>query len=271
MAELDVRADTGWRIAQAADRDELAPLLVELEEQAVLEAEPGSDAAERRIDDAGGIAFSGDHFDDAGRRHQAIARGRGVPFGLNRRSDAFNPEHSEDIEAAQPHDARHADLGTRGVEMPRQLLKERPVVERIGKGEVQAELGSVSRIHGNQRRLRVEPDVCRCLGEELVRERDMIAVHHGDMRKIGDIRNAIAVGGSNDRRHDPFEASLEIEKTERHVAALQSLVPARAPGVCRKISATAMLTRSGSRLDSHGAMISAATPSRISVDTISTR
>ena len=72
--------------------------------------------------------------------------GRGDRRGL----DGLHPIHAIKIDAAQPHDAVHADLRAAGAKLGRHGVEQRAAVERAVEGDVQPVLVAVTRVDEQQ-------------------------------------------------------------------------------------------------------------------------
>ena len=101
----------------------------------------------------------------------------------------------------------HAVLRAHYVQLGRHALEDGAVGLTLLEEKVEQVLLACAPIDHQGGCLSVAPDIRRGLGEELVREGDVIAIHVIDVRKIRYVRDAHIVDGCNQRRNTPSKQS----------------------------------------------------------------
>ena len=88
--------------------------------------------------------------------------------------------------------------------------------------------------------MRVLRQVAHGLGEELVRQGDVLVVDHVHTREVGDVRDAVGRRRRDLRRDQSLEARRDVGASAIHDGAGASWVPAERPGVWSNTDSTVM-------------------------------
>ena len=236
VAQRDLGASAFPGVAAAAQCVQGLRRRVEDQRHYGLEPQLADEAVQGAVEDSVRFRPGRDPRREPRRARQADAgRHRGAG-GLRRlrRVHRAAAGHAIDLRASQPHHLGKAMLAADRRQLRVHAIKHIAVGQRADVHDVQDMLrpGPAADHHdrGEARRLHVR---CR-LRKELVRERDVLLIHHVHLRQVGDVGDAIGVQRGDRCRDHAFEAVLQIAELDGHASARARTRPAPSPGVWSK-------------------------------------
>ena len=245
LADGHLGADALVVVAVAGDGEQAPAVLVEEQQHRVGVAEQRGQAVDGGLHEGVEVAGAAEASGELGHRGEAVGGGSGVAGGERGpgrlgaapgSGEVLDVEHPVDVGAAEAEDALHAGDGGDVVDVVAEAFEHRAASfgALVDDGESVLVVGE--RVDEQHAGAGSFGEVADGLGEELVRQGDVVVVDHAHPRQVGDVGGAGGVGGGDHRGNGPFEAGGEVGEGELPVAghgpaSSSSTVPAVGPGV----------------------------------------